>query len=112
MDSEFTAEKTRRLIEVILQAMKEGWSPGSDAANDGAWKDKGAEARFASAFKELLEPDTNNITTVVETIGEIQQLSSNVFCSMRKRGRCRHVAKTRGGGARIINSVDNGGLAV
>jgi len=57
MDSGFTAERRRRLVEVILQAMKEGWSPGSDAANDGAWKDKQAEARFASAFKELVEPE-------------------------------------------------------
>lgn len=72
MDSEFTAEKRRRLVEIILQAMKEGWQPGSDAANDGAWTDKRAEARFAAAFKELVERNPNNIAIVVGTIGEIQ----------------------------------------
>lgn len=105
MESEFTAEKTRRLVETILQAMKEGWSPGSDAAHGGAWRDKQAEARFAAAFQELVQCDSNDIATAVADETEIQHLSDDVFFSMRKRDMCRHVVKRRVEGARVIGTV-------
>jgi hypothetical protein len=84
MDSGFAVGEKRRLLELILEAMKEGWAPGSDAVSDGAWTDKQAEAKFAAAFKKLAERNPNNIASAVADDRTTQHSRGDVFSSMRK----------------------------